>query len=294
MVTLSQRARRLSLFTHLLWLSLSILLWSGRQFWEYRQGVPFSLLVYGKGLLLLWLAALIYAESCRRRPGFLFLGFFPLVWLSLSQMQWFLCYQLDHRYWFWLASFLLMEFFLLALRDGRQLFPAIATLGAVQSILFPFSLPVFLSFGWMGDNRHLRNSRWVRYGLPLAGVALFLWLMGRSPAQFFFYDLYEVLINQLFISFFLLGCLGTIAFVTHQGRWNPAFGPLFLICAGFLFWAGPDHFSPLKQYLLKWVLVFFAGFGWEAFRRDMMDRTWHGRAVWFLLGLCFIGGVLLG
>ncbi len=282
------------MFSHLLWLALAFVLWSGRQFWEYRQGVFFSLVVYGKGLLLLWLAALIYGEACRRRPGFLFLGFFPLVWLSVSQIQWLLCCQPDHRYWFWLASFLLMEFFLWAVKDGRQLFPVTAALGTVLSILFPFSLPGFLSFGWVGDSRFLKHSRWVRYGLPLIGIGLFLLLMGRAPAEFFFYDLFQVLVNQLFISFFLLGCLGAMAFSVRHGRWTPAFGPLFMLCVGFLFWSGPDHFSPLKQDLLKWVLVFYAGFGWEAFRRDMMDRTWHGRSVWFLLGLCFLGGVLQG
>jgi hypothetical protein len=48
------------------------------------------------------------------------------------------------------------------------------------------------------------------------------------------------------------------------------------------------------QEMLKWALVFFAGFGWESFRRDMMDRTWHGRLLWFILGFCFLGGVLRG
>jgi hypothetical protein len=117
-------------------------------------------------------------------------------------------------------------------------------------------------------------------------------LKGWFSFQVFWYDLYEVLFNDLFISFFFLGWLGVMSFSTRKTSWFPAFGPLFLLLLGFLLFSKPSLYSPLIEELLKWALIFFAGFGWESFRRDIMDRSWHGRLLWFALGLAFFGGVL--
>jgi hypothetical protein len=67
---------------------------------------------------------------------------------------------------------------------------------------------------------------------------------------------------------------------------------LFLLPLGMLLFPGPDAFSLFREENLKWVLILFAGFGLESFRRDVMDRSWHGRLLWFVLGLAFVGGVL--
>jgi hypothetical protein len=68
--------------------------------------------------------------------------------------------------------------------------------------------------------------------------------------------------------------------------------PLFLLTGGFLLWGGENEVSLVSQEILEWILIFAAGFGWETFRKYIMDSSWHGRAVWFVLGLAFFGGVL--
>lgn len=65
---------------------------------------------------------------------------------------------------------------------------------------------------------------------------------------------------------------------------------MFLLVGGFMFWTGSIPML-IEIEILKWVMVFMAGFGLESFRRDLMDQSWHGRMVWAALGLAFFGGV---
>lgn len=101
------------------------------------------------------------------------------------------------------------------------------------------------------------------------------------------------MVGSRFFSFFLLGWLGLVAFDPKwKGTFRHVLSPLFLLTAGFLFWGGGNYVSELEVEIIKWVLVWMAGYGWEAFRKYMMDPSWHGRLVWFALGLAFFGGVL--
>jgi hypothetical protein len=286
------QVRKISIHTHLIWLLLGVLAWGGRQFWQFKQSGFLSSVVLFKGILLLFLASAVYAAACRRRPGFSFLGFFPLLWLALSRFQWDICAQTDQRYWLWVSIFLVAEFFLFVFADGRKLLAVLTPLWLVLAIIFPFSFFNFLSFGWIRENRFLKKTGWVCFGVPLAGLAGWVVLGGWSSVQLFWLSIFQVLLNDLFISFFLLGWLGAMSFATRKISWVPAFGPLFLLPMGFLFLSCPDVFNPLSEDLLKWVLVFFAGFGWESFRRDVMDRSWHGLLLWLVLGIAFFGGVL--
>jgi hypothetical protein len=127
------------------------------------------------------------------------------------------------------------------------------------------------------------------FGLAIAGPFL-LGLVWWLSFRFYFDEIYNLLIRQRFIAFFLLGWLGLIA-VPKRGTFRFVFPPLFLLALGFLFWGALPP-QPLEKFIYQWVLVFFAGFGWESFRRDLMDPTWHGRLVWACLGAAFFAGVV--
>ncbi len=172
------------------------------------------------------------------------------------------------------------------------MFAFVAPLWAALSVLFHFSFFGFLSFGWIRNGFRFKKVEWIRYGFPMIGLLIWVLLKGWVSLRFFWYDVYEVFFDDLFISFFLLGCLGALSFSTRKTSWFPAFGPLFLLPLGILFFTNVDCYILLQQEVLKWVLVFFAGFGLESFRRDIMDRSWHGWLLWLVLGFSFFGGVL--
>jgi len=292
MISYFDRTQKLPFRFHFVWAALALFAWGGRQVWQWKQNGFFSFAIFLKGFLLLLLVSMIYGAACRRRPSFFLLGFFPLLWLATSRIQWDICAQLDSHYWVWLAGFLLSELFLFFLTDGRKLLFVLSFLWIGLSTIFYFSFFNFLLFGWVRSGFFLKRAEWVRFGFPIVGLIVLFWLKIWSFFQFFWYGLYMVFFNDLFISFFFLGWLGAMSFLTRKNSWLPAFGPLFLLPLGFLFLSKPDLYSPLIEDLLKWVLIFFAGFGWESFRRDVMDRSWHGRLLWFVLGLAFFGGVL--
>jgi hypothetical protein len=292
MISYFDRVRKIPLWFHSVFAFLAFLAWGGRQWWQWKQDNFFSAVIFLKGLLLLSLVCVIYAAAGRRRPGFFVLGFFPLLWLALSKTQWDICAQTDYRYWTWLLLFVLSELFLFVLNDGRWILILISPLWIVLSMLFPFSILSFLSFGWVRNSYSFRKIEWARYGFPIIGLFVRILVKGRTSYHFFWYDVYEVLINDLYISFFFLGWLGALSFSTRKTAWFPAFGPLFLLPLGIFLLTNTDFYAPFQQEILKWILVFFAGFGLESFRRDMMDRSWHGWLLWFVLGFAFFGGVL--
>jgi|SRR5579872_2014696 len=125
--------------------------------------------------------------------------------------------------------------------------------------------------------------------LSLAGpflLGLVWWLSGH----FYFGGIYDLLIQQRYLGALLFGWLGMIA-MPKKGTLRFALFPLFLLTAGFLFWGGFPP-QPMEMALFQWVLLFFAGFGLESFRRDLMDPTWHGRLVWVGFGMAFFTGVV--
>jgi hypothetical protein len=132
----------------------------------------------------------------------------------------------------------------------------------------------------------------MKWGGFFAGAVIWAVLQGWKAFRPYGYELLDLMVSNLFISFFLLGWLGFIAFSPPKGRVRPALIPFFLLPLGFVLFVMPDPSTYFKFELLKWILVFFAGFGWESFRRDVMDRTWHGRMVWLALGVALFGGVL--
>jgi len=333
------------------WGLLAVGVWVGEQVWHARNGIPFSLVLFLKGFVLLAAAATLYRLSAAK--GFSFLGFFPLLWLAVSKFQWDLCAPEQIRTWLWLILFLSAEMVLLVVSDEKKRLFALIPLWAALSWLFPFSflLPLtFLRFpaNWLKPFYAVRarilrmgqptRLRWLGFLLavelaallgvglvwlapvlliPLVfltappnrtrispwtvkmslgtGLGLFVLLQGWKGFGFFGTDLYGFFVAHWYITYFLLGWLGMIAF--SQSRLFPnrnlpnLIFPMFLLVVGFFFGTGPN-LSAAESGMLKWVLVFMAGFGWESFRRDLMDPSWHGRLVWFALGVWLFSGVL--
>jgi hypothetical protein len=278
---------------NILWGLLAIFVWAGEQVYHARLGSPFSTVVFGKGLLLLLEAAALYHLSTLfSLKGFWFLGMFPLLWLAVSEFQWQLCTLQEYRYWLWLALFLASEILILMVWDGKKLLGGLIFFWAALIWLFKFSFLLPLTFVMAPTNR-FKNSKWVRLGGVLAGVALYLFFRGRYYFQFTYIDLYELLFEQRFLPFFLLGWLGFAAFEGEkEGTYRHVVFPLLLVMAGFLFWSGLNLAAVLEFEILKWVLVFMAGFGFEAFREYLMNPGWMGRAVWLALGIAFFAGVV--
>jgi hypothetical protein len=278
---------------NLLWGLLAVLVWAGEQIYHSQQGTPFSMPVFGKGLLLLLEATAIYYFSARFfLKEFWFLGLFPLLWLAASQFQWQLCTLYEYRYWLWLVLFLASEILILTVWDGKKLLVGLTFFWVPLTWLFKFSFLLPLTFLTAPRGR-FENSQWVRTGGILAALALYLIFKGRFFFQFVWVDLYELLFEQHFLVFFLLGWLGMIALDKEKaGTYRHVLFPMFLLMAGFLCWSGLNLVAVLEFEILKWVLVFMAGFGFEAFRQYLINPSWAGRAVWLALGIAFFAGVV--
>ena len=127
----------------------------------------------------------------------------------------------------------------------------------------------------------------------VGGGALFLlsggWIYFRPVSD----DFLEVFITRGFFAFLILGWLGLAAFdFNWKGTFRHILTPIFLLPVGFILWGSQNLAGLYELEILQWFLVFAAGYGWEAFRKYMMDPSWHGRLVWVALGLAIFGGVL--
>lgn len=281
---------RLVPYLHPVWTGLAVLFWTAAQFFHLSGGNPFSWEVFTKGLVLLLEASAFYALSGFK--GFYFLGMFPLPWLALSRFQWDICSPSPSRFWLWLVLFMGMEILILALPDGKKLLFLLAPLWACLIWLFKFSFLLPLAFVTVPKKR-FRNAPWLRWGGLTAALVFYALFRGWAYFQFSWIELYEPFFENRFITFFLMAWLGWMAF---DPRWKGTFRhgmiPFFLLTLGFSFWGGNGPNSWVELEALQWVLVLMAGVGWEAFRKYLMDESWHGRAVWFALGVALFGGVL--
>jgi hypothetical protein len=163
---------------------------------------------------------------------------------------------------------------------------------------------LFFFFGGLGYLRQISNDFLIKrrllvfllflcFSTLVGGGILFLIVAGWIYFHPISDDFLECFVDQRFFAFLLLGWLGLAA---YDSRWKGTFRhiltPIFLLPMGFIFWGGQNIIGIFELKTLEWVLVFAAGYGWEAFRKHMMDSSWHGRLVWFALGLAFFGGVI--
>ena len=120
----------------------------------------------------------------------------------------------------------------------------------------------------------------------MAFVLLFIFSKGWNGFDLDLNFVFAFFFTDRFLAFFILGWLG-LAVSPVRGTFRHALFILFLVVPGLLFW--PGGFSPG---LLGWALVFFAGFGWESVRRDLLDPSWHARLAWAAMGIALFGGVI--
>ena len=278
----------LSARENLVWGLLAGAAWTLQTIRLHDPSVAFPFLFFLKGLVLTAAAAAAYQLSAPKKI-FSFLGMFPLLWLALSRFQWSLCADQDFHYWLWLVLFLFSEMAILSIHDGRKLLLALAPLWTGLAWLSPVSLLLPLGFIFAPSNR-FKNVPWTKWGGLLAGFVLIAGLRGWQTLGFDWISLFDFLASSRYAAFFMLGWLGLISF-PRKGTFRYALTPMFALALGFIFWP-TAVWDPQRLELLKWVLVFSAGFGWESFRRDLMDPTWHGRAVWFALGLALFWGMV--
>lgn len=273
-----------------IWTFPALGFWIWEQFAHASRGIPLSWLVFAKGLILLLEAAILYGFSGFQE--FYFLGMFPLSWLAASRFQWDLCFMNEYRFWAWLALFLGVEILILLLPDGKKLLWPLVPSWAALAWLFKFSFFLPLAF-LTASAKRFQNASWVRWGGLASTLGLFLVFKGWNYFRLDWGDLYDLFVQFHFFAFFILGWLGLVAYDSQaKGTFRHILFPLFLLTAGFLFWGGNSLFSSIELETLQWVLVWMAGYGLEAFRKYMMDPSWHGRAVWFAVGVAFFGGVL--
>jgi len=246
----------------------------------------FSMAVWGKGTLLLVAASGAYQRIGRKS---FFLAMFPLVWLALSKFQLELC-QSPGFLWAWPLLFLAVFGMILLLQDGAKLLPGLVPFWAAQSVLLPQSFP--LPFGFLGvAKERFKNSNWVRWGGCLAGTSFFILGRGWTRLGWNWMDLYDLFMRDFFIAFFLLGFLGVATF-SNKGTARFAVIQGGLLIGGFLF--SPPNLlrNSVELDCLCWMLIFLSAYGLDSLRRDLLDPTWHGRAVWFVLGLGLCWGVI--
>jgi len=273
------------------WPVLAAGLWAWEQFAHAAKGTPLSGLIFAKGLVLLAEAAVLYGLA--RFPKFYFLGMFPLSWLAVSHFQWDLCAAPEYRFWTWLALFLGAEILILALPDGKKLLLPLVPLWTALVWLFKFSFLLPLAF-LTAPSKRFWNAPWARWGGLATTVALYLAFGGWAYFLVNWLGLYDLFVGSRFFAFFLLGWLGLVAFDSKwKGTFRHVLFPLVLLPVGLLFWGGANpSVTFFETAILQWVLVWMAGYGWEAFREYLMDPSWHGRLVWLAMGLGLFGGVL--
>jgi len=161
--------------------------------------------------------------------------------------------------------------------------------GVALAWCFPVALvPLALM---LSPSEPFRGRAWIGWGGVLVFLGLFLVYRGWKEYAFDLAGSWDFLVEQRYLAFFLLGWLGLIS-LPKRGNLRASVFVLFPLVLGFLFWPGPSTVPGGPSTLLLWVMVLFAGVGWESFRMNLMDPSWHGRLVWIVLGTCLLLGLL--
>jgi len=161
--------------------------------------------------------------------------------------------------------------------------------GAALAWFFPLALlPLALMLSPGGPSR---GPVWAGWGGVLVFLGLFWVYGGWRMDAFDRVDVWNFLIERRYLAFFLLGWLGLVS-LPKKGNLRASVFVLFPLALGWLFWPDPLTVPGGGHALLLWVMVLFAGVGWESFRVNLMDQSWHARLVWLLLGLGLLTGLL--
>ncbi len=272
----------------LLWGILAVVVWCFAQYWHSRQGIPFSVLVWAKGLILIFGATIIYHLGSARQ--FSWLGLFPLGWLALCGAQWGICSDPQNTGWYWMTLFLAATILVFSVSDGKKLLLGLAPLWTALALLWKPSALLGLSFVTAHKGR-FKNDRWIRWGGIVIALLLAAWVQGWKGLLTNGLGLYDILATQRYMGFFVLAWLGLVAF-PRKGTFRHGAWPFLLLTAGYFLWTDPSHPRPMEDEMYRWVLIFLAGFGFESFKRDVMDRSWHAVLVWVAMGIALCVGIL--
>ncbi|HET9870472.1 MAG TPA: hypothetical protein VFR02_08255, partial [bacterium] len=155
--------------------------------------------------------------------------------------------------------------------------------------LWPRAL--FLPLAFLPFRRGLfREARWARWG----SLAAFLLLSAATRVWLHFQwnglEFYDWFLGKHFAVFGVFVLLGWAAFPVRGTQRSVPLG-VGLLALGFLLLAAQPVGRTPGPAGLGWLLIWGAGFGFESLRRDLLDASWHGRAVWAAAGLAAFGGV---
>jgi hypothetical protein len=271
-----------------LWGSLAVVVWCFEQYWHCQQGASFSVLVWAKGLTLILGATIIYHLGSARQ--FSWLGLFPLTWLALSRSQWDICFDAQNVSWYWMVLFLAAMALVFRVHDGKKMLLGLVPLWAGLALLWKPSALLGLSFA-TAERGRFKNDRWIRWGGMVLALLLAVCTLGSKGILANGLGLYDILATKGYIGFFLLAWLGLVAFppkgTVRHGVW-----PFLWLTVGYYLWTDPSHPWPLEDVMYQWVLIFLAGFGFESFKRDVMDPSWHAVLVWVAMGIGLAIGIL--
>jgi hypothetical protein len=279
------------LFFNVIFLLLSLALWTANLLKQGTFTTPGGPMVWMKGAILLgtgWTVYFLATQSISAKGKMSFLGLFPLAWLALSHFQCSLCTAQSMINWFSVFLLLLLFIWIGKVNDGKILLIGLFPLWVLLVIFWKPALLLPLAFINATKGR-FKNSLWTLWGGLSASLLLFGATRGWTYTHFDWLDLYDLIIGHEYITFALFAWLGWYG-MSRRTTARFALGGILELMLGYLFFI-PVFPTTLLMDSLSWVLVFSAGFGFEVLRKDLLDPSWHGQAVWVALGLAAFWGV---
>jgi hypothetical protein len=153
------------------------------------------------------------------------------------------------------------------------------------SVLMPAAF--FIGFG-----KRLRSlGRPLTWGLlaVLMLGCLYYVIKGFLAIQIGLLPIYDFVVHRGFLSFLILAFLGFAASREASDE-RSAVMQFFFVAAGWLFWAPSTGMTDA----LGITFILLAGPGLEALKNEIMDDSWHGRAVWAFVGVLLAWGLFKG
>ena len=274
-----------------LFLLLACGLWTLTLFKQWPAGDPGFLGAWVKGLGLLAASSAAYFSLSRgHRPQSLsLLPLYPLAWLALSRAGWDLCAKAPFTDWLAVLLFLGLVFWIGFSSDGKRSLAGLAFFWTALDMVWTQALLLPLAF-LSTRKGGFKNSFWWKAGGAVLCIILFFATRGWTHWQWNGPDLSYWLFEKEMAVFGILALLGWAAF-PRKGTARSALVSVAVLGIGALGFNLPLSGHSPGFDGLTWVLVWAAGFGFESLRRDLLDPSWHGRAVWAALGLAAFWGV---
>jgi len=277
------------------WIDAGVVLLLGASLWTWTCIARFPAdglgAIWGRGALLL-LAVFVVTRLFGLKGFFDLL--FPILWLAASPALRNLCGSDNVLYWIWALGVLLSTALVLAVKDARWLLAEIP-LWAGMTFIMSASFVMPLAF-LMRPAKPVRMFR-EAWKLPaLAGIAVLIngalaW-RGRGFLQSGWLDVYDLLTIRHSFAFVLLALLGFFV-MGRKGFSRQAFLQVFLVMAGWCLWPSPKGWGPAMD-AMGVTFVWLAGPGLKVLRDELLDDSWHGRAVWAVLGTMLLLALFKG